>query len=133
MFDGLKKQRLSFPMRRKKDGSFAELWWTEALTEAGKIISQVKGNEIVGIIGPHADAESIVALWDLLHRLGSERIHQTSVSPKVGVNIRSEYLFNSKIIGLDHTDYILCIGGNLWTEAAILNSRIMRHVENKGI
>lgn len=44
MFDGLKKQRLSFPMKRKKDGSFAELRWTEALTETGKIISAVKGN-----------------------------------------------------------------------------------------
>lgn len=39
MFDGLKKQRLSFPMRRKPDGTFAELRWTEALSETGKIIS----------------------------------------------------------------------------------------------
>lgn len=48
-------------MRRKKDGSFAELRWTEALQETGKIISAAKGNEIVGIVGPQADAESIVA------------------------------------------------------------------------
>ena len=120
-------------MRRKPDGTFAELRWTEALTEAGKMISKVKGNEIVGIIGPHTDAESMIAFRDLLHRLGSERIHSTAVSPKVGVNIRSDYLFNSKIIGLDHTDYILLVGTNLRTEAPILNSRIMRHVENKGI
>jgi NADH dehydrogenase/NADH:ubiquinone oxidoreductase subunit G len=120
-------------MRRKPDGSFAELRWTEALNETGKIISQAKGDEIVGIIGPHADAESIVAFRDLLHRLGSDRIHSTAISPKIGVNIRSDYLFNSKIIGLDHTDYILLVGTNLRSEAPILNSRIMRHVENKGI
>jgi len=42
------------------------------LKETGKILSQVKGDEIVGIIGPHADAESIVAFRDMLHKLGSE-------------------------------------------------------------
>ena len=42
-------------------------------------------------------------------------------------------MWNSKIVGLDHTDYILIVGANLRTEAPILNSRIMWHVENKGI
>ena len=120
-------------MRRKKDGTFDELRWSEALKETGKILSSVKGDEIVGIIGPHADAESIVTFRDLLHRLGSERIHQTQTASKVGVNLRSEYLWNSKISGLDHTDYILLVGTNLRSEAPILNSRIMRHVESKGV
>ncbi len=113
MYEGLKKQRLSFPMRRKKDGTFDELRWTDALKETGKILSSVKGDEIVGIIGPHVDAESMVAFRDLLHKLGSERIHHTATSAKIGVNLRSEYLMNSKIIGLDHADYILLVGTNL--------------------
>ena len=64
-------------MRRKKDGTFDELRWSEALWETGKILSAVKGDEIVGIIGPHADAESIVAFRDMMHKLGSEWIHHT--------------------------------------------------------
>ena len=87
MYEGLKKQRLSFPMRRKKDGTFDELRWSEALTETGKILSSVKGDEIVGIIGPHVDAEAMVAFRDLLHKLGSERVHYTSTSPKLGINL----------------------------------------------
>lgn len=54
-------------MRRKKDGSFDELRWTDALKETGKVLSSAKPDEIVGIVGPHADAESIVAFRDLLH------------------------------------------------------------------
>jgi NADH dehydrogenase/NADH:ubiquinone oxidoreductase subunit G len=30
-FDGLKKQRLIIPMRRREDGSFAELTWEEGI------------------------------------------------------------------------------------------------------
>ena len=55
----------------------------------------------------------MVAFRDLLHKLGSERIHHTATSAKIGVNLRSEYLMNSKIIGLDHADYILLVGTNL--------------------
>lgn len=30
-YDGLKKQRLTVPLRRKKDGTFEELEWQEAM------------------------------------------------------------------------------------------------------
>ena len=50
-FDGLKKQRLTTPMQRKADGTFAELNWMEALQEAAKALSGVKGEQIQGMIG----------------------------------------------------------------------------------
>lgn len=132
-FDGLKKQRLSFPMKRNDEGGFDELRWDEALVEARVQIDKVSGEDIVGLVGPNADAESIVAFRDLLHRLGSERIHATSTAPKVGVNLRSDYLMNSQIAGIDHADYILLVGTNLRSEAPILNTRIMKQVEDRGI
>lgn len=50
-FDGLKKQRLTMPLKRNEDGSFTDLTWQEALEEAGKRLSSVDANEIQGIIG----------------------------------------------------------------------------------
>ena len=131
MFDGLKKQRLSFPMLRTKDG-FKELRWNEALTEARKQFENVEGHEISALIGPHADAESIVALRDLLHKLGAEDLHATTTAPKLSPNLRKDYLTNSKIIGIEKADYILLVGTNLRSEAPLLNTRILRVIEDNG-
>ena len=40
---------------------------------------------------------------------------------------RSNYLFNSKIEGLDKCDYLLLIGANLRVDSAILNARIRKN------
>lgn len=40
-FDGLKKQRLTVPMARKADGSFAELTWEEAMKTAAEKLTSV--------------------------------------------------------------------------------------------
>ena len=45
-FDGLKKQRLTVPMSRKPDGSFAELNWQEAMTLAGEKLLSTDGDQI---------------------------------------------------------------------------------------
>jgi len=74
-----------------------------------------------------------VALRDLLYRLGSDRVHATSTAAKVGVNLRSDYLMNSRIQGVDHTDYVLLVGTNLRSEAPLLNTRLLRQVEDRGV
>ena len=58
-FDGLKKQRLTIPLARKEDGSFAELTWEEALTMAAQKLKSVSGDQIHGKIGQFSDLESI--------------------------------------------------------------------------
>ncbi len=120
-------------MLRQSDGTFKELRWEEALTEARKAFESVDGSEVAALIGPHADAESMVALRDLMHRVGTEKIHATSTSAKVGVNLRSDYLMNSRINGVDYADFILLVGTNLRSESPLLNTRIMRSIEDRGI
>ena len=132
-FDGLKKQRLSFPMMKDENGDYKELKWNEALAEVRSAIDKVNGDEIVGLIGPHADCESIVAFRDLLHRLGSDRIEANTDLPKVSANLRSEYLTNSRITGVEEADYILLVGTNLRSESPVLNTRIRRAVEDNGV
>ena len=50
-FDGLKKQRLTQPLLRNKDGTFKDLTWEEALQAAAQKLQSVKGKEIQGTIG----------------------------------------------------------------------------------
>jgi len=58
-FDGLKKQRLTVPLARKDDGSFAELTWEEATKLASEKLSSVSGEHIQGKIGQFSDLESV--------------------------------------------------------------------------
>jgi NADH dehydrogenase (ubiquinone) Fe-S protein 1 len=50
-FDGLKKQRLTVPLLRKADGSFAELTWEEAMKTAAEKLTSVSPDQIHGKIG----------------------------------------------------------------------------------
>jgi NADH dehydrogenase (ubiquinone) Fe-S protein 1 len=88
-FDGLKHQRLTVPMSRNEDGSFAELRWDEAMDKARNAFSKVSGEEIVGIIGQFADLESIVSLRDLLHRAGCEHLEVRADAPKLSADFRN--------------------------------------------
>ena len=68
-FDGLKYQRLNTVLKRLPDGKFKELTWDEGFKEAVKAIRGVNPDEIQARIGPFADAESVVALRDLMHSM----------------------------------------------------------------
>jgi NADH dehydrogenase/NADH:ubiquinone oxidoreductase subunit G len=132
-WDGLKKQRLSFPILRTREGEVKELRWEETMLLLRDQFEKVTGDEIAGIIGRFVDIESICAFRDLLHRLGCESIESSSISPKLNVNLRSEYLFNSTLQGVEESDYILLIGCNPRTEAPVLNARIRPQVDDHGL
>ena len=132
-FDGLKKQRLSFPILKTADGDIKELTWEETMDELRNQFEKVTGDEMAGIIGRFADLESICALRDLLHRLGCERIETSSVAPKLNSNLRSEYLFNSTLNGVEEADYILLVGCNPRNEAPVLGARIRQMVDNEDL
>lgn len=123
-FDGLKKQRLSYPIQRTPEGEIKELRWEEAMLVLRDKFEKVSGEEISGVIGPHADLESICAFRDLLHRLGCENIEASTIAPKVNVNLRTNYLFNSRITGVEDSDFVLFIGCNPRSESPVLNARI---------
>jgi NADH dehydrogenase (ubiquinone) Fe-S protein 1 len=129
--DGLRFQRLTVPLVRQGD-RFVPVTWEDALdaVKQGLLSTGAKDNEIQAIAGQLADTESIVALKDLMNSLGSDNLasDQTSgtESPVHGVDIRSNYLFNSTIPALEQADAILLIGTNPRHEAAVMNSRIRK-------
>lgn len=129
--DGLKTQRLTTPLIRRDD-NFAPASWEQALTEIGKTYQQlnVKENEFKVIAGQLIEIESLVAMKDLANRLGSENLalDQPGGSEPIahGVDVRSNYLFNSKIYGVEEADAMLLVGTNPRHEAAVLNARIRK-------
>lgn len=129
--DGLKTQRLTLPLIRR-EGRFEAADWEQALTEIaqGWEKKAPKGNEFKVVAGELTDVESLVAMKELANKLGSENLalDQPSGSQPIahGVDVRSNYLFNSRIWGIEEADSILIIGSNPRHEAAVLNARIRK-------
>lgn len=129
--DGLKTQRLTTPLIRKDD-KFFPATWEQALTEIAAAYKDFapKGNEFKAIAGELIETESMVAMKDLANKLGSENLalDQPSGSQPIahGIDVRSNYLFNSKIWGVEEADAMLIIGSNTRHEAAGLNARIRK-------
>ncbi|MCJ1429720.1 NADH dehydrogenase (ubiquinone) 78K chain precursor, 5-prime end, partial [Sticta canariensis] len=129
--DGLKTQRLTTPLIRRDD-KFIPASWEQALTEVGAAFQKIapKQNEFKAIAGHLVETESLVAMKDLANRLGSDNLAldqpQGSQPIAHGIDIRSNYLFNSKIFGVEEADVILLVGTNPRHEAAGLNARIRK-------
>lgn len=129
--DGLKTQRLTLPLIRR-EGRFEAADWEQALTEIaqGWEKKAPKGNEFKVVAGELTDVESLVAMKELANKLGSENLalDQPSGSQPIahGVDVRSNYLFNSRIWGIEEADSILIVGSNPRHEAAVLNARIRK-------
>lgn len=127
--DGLRTQRLTLPLI-KNGSNFVPATWDEALSTIAAGFAKVKpqGDEVKAVAGALADVESMVALKDLVNRLGSENV-TTDVEQNVdvhGADFRSNYVFNSTIDGIEDADHILLIGTNPRHEAAVLNARIRK-------
>lgn len=127
-YDGLKRQRITKPLVKQENGKFVEVAWDEALQVVADQLNKVEGNAAAGVVGGMVDAEAMVALKDLLNRRDSERLVTEATFPDLGtgVDLRSSYLFNSTINGIEESDMVILVGTNPRYEAAILNSRIRR-------
>jgi NADH dehydrogenase (ubiquinone) Fe-S protein 1 len=129
--DGLKTQRLTIPLVRR-EGKFEPVTWEQALTDISHAYQTLapKENEFKVIAGQLTEVESLVAMKDLANKLGSENLAldmPNGGQPVAhGVDVRSNYLFNSKIWGIEEADCILLVGTNPRHEAAVLNARIRK-------
>ncbi|PSR90517.1 NADH-ubiquinone oxidoreductase 78 kDa subunit mitochondrial precursor [Coniella lustricola] len=129
--DGLKTQRLTVPLIRR-EGKFETADWEQALTEIANAWEKKapKGNEFKVVAGELTDVESLVAMKELANKLGSENLALDMPAGNKpvahGVDVRSNYLFNSRIWGIEEADAILIVGSNPRHEAAVLNARIRK-------
>lgn len=125
--DGLKRQRLVAPMIKNENGELETAEWEDALVAVGKAMLRA-GDQTAAVAGGLADAESLVALKDLLNRIGGEALCTEHTFPQdgSGTDLRSSYLLNNKIAGIEDADLILLIGTNPRFEAPLLNARIRK-------
>lgn len=131
-YDGLRRQRLVTPMVRGSDGLLKPCDWDDAFYSIADKLSRVSGSEIAAVAGGLVDAESLVALKDLMNRLGSENVCTEEAFPTEGsgTDLRSNYLLNTSIAGIEDADFILLIGSNPRYEAALFNTRIRKAITN---
>nr|CAD7444597.1 unnamed protein product [Timema bartmani] len=126
--DGLKRQRLITPLVKNNKGELVAVEWEDALITVAKAIKSVPGNSVAALAGGLVDAESLIALKDFVNKLGSELVctEQTFPLEGSGTDLRSNYLLNSKIAGVEEADLVLLIGTNPRFEAPLFNSRIRK-------
>ena len=129
--DGLKTQRLTTPLIRR-DNKFLPATWEQSLNEIAAAFQRLepKQDEFKVIAGHLIETETLVAMKDLANALNSDNLalDQPAGSQPIahGIDVRSNYLFNSKIYGVEEADAILLIGTNPRHEAAGLNARIRK-------
>lgn len=127
-YDGLKRQRITEPFVKGRDGVLKPEIWENALVAVAKELNARSGNEIAAVSGDFTDAETLFAVRQLLHGCDSEMLMTEDSFPMTGsgVDIRSSYLFNSSIAGIEDADLVLLIGTNPRFEAPIINTRIRK-------
>merc|ERR1712142_346739 len=126
--DGLKRQRLTSPMVKDKAGNLVPASWEDAIVTVAKVLDATPGTEVAALAGGMADAESLTALKDLMNRLGAEAVCTEEIFPDdgTGTDLRSNYLFNTGIVGVEEADLALLIGTNPRFEAPVFNARLRK-------
>jgi len=128
--DGLRYQRLDRPYVRK-GGKLVEATWDQAFTAIADKLGKLEGAKIAAIAGDQCDAESMVALKDLMAGLGSPNIDCRQDGAALD-GPRGSYIFNPGIHGIDQADAILLVGTNPRLEAPVLNARIRKRYLHGG-
>jgi NADH-quinone oxidoreductase subunit G len=124
-FDGLKRRRLDRPWL-KRDGKLRAASWPEAMDAVAAKLRGSAPERIGAIAGDNADVESVVALRDLMERLGSHNLDCRSDGAALDASRRDFYLFNPGIAGIDEADALLIVGSNPRIEAPVLNARLRK-------
>jgi NADH-quinone oxidoreductase subunit G len=122
--DGLRHQRLDRPYVRKGN-KLVEATWDEAFGAIAAKLAAIEGAKVAAIAGDQCDAESMVALKDLMTALGSPNIDCRQDGAKLD-GPRGSYIFNAGVRGIDQADAILLIGTNPRAESPVLNARIRK-------
>ena len=131
--DGLARQRLDRPYVRGADGRLKAASWDEAFDAVAARLQGTDGSKIAAIAGDLCDAESMLALKDLMTGLGSPNLDCRQDGAKVGTGPRASYLFNTTIAGIERADAVLIVGSNPRWEAPMVNVRIRKRFLQTGM
>uniref|UniRef100_A0A4W5P9U0 NADH-ubiquinone oxidoreductase 75 kDa subunit, mitochondrial n=1 Tax=Hucho hucho TaxID=62062 RepID=A0A4W5P9U0_9TELE len=127
-YDGLKRQRLTQPMVKDASGQLVATSWEDVLTRVAGVLQGAQGTSVAAIVGGMVDAEALIALKDMLNRFNSDSLCTEEIFPMAGAgsDLRSNYLMNSRIAGIEEADLLLLVGTNPRYEAPLFNARIRK-------
>ena len=123
--DGLKRQRLDRPFVRE-GGKLRPAEWSEAFQAIAARLKGQDGRRLGAIAGDLVEAESLLALKDLMAALGSPHLDCRQDGAKLPGGVRAGYLFNSTIAGIEAADALVIVASNPRREAALINARIRK-------
>ncbi len=124
-FDGLKRRRLDKPWVRH-EGKLRPASWPEAFAAIAAALRGLLGERIGAVAGDLCDAESMMALKDLMKSLGSVNLDCRQDGAALDAGRRDFYLFNTTVAGIEEADAILLVGSNPRRESPVLNARIRK-------
>ena len=130
--DGLLNQRLDTPYI-KYNNKFEKASWKEVYSIIKSKIENTDKNKVGGFVGDLINMEAAFIFKEFLERTIDTKNYESRDTDIFFDNSRREnYLFNSKINGIEDTDLILLIGTNPRFEATMLNARIRKaYLNNK--
>jgi len=127
-YDGLKRQRLTTPYVKGANGSLQATGWKEALTVVAERLNGTAAKDMAVVAGGLVDTETLVSVKDLFNRYNCDNLFTEEGFPDggSGTDLRSNYLFNSTIAGIEEADVVLLIGTCPRYEAPLVNARIRK-------
>ena len=131
--DGLRRQRLDRPYVRNSEGKLQPASWGAAFDAIASRLKGVSGERIAALAGDLCDAESMLALKDLMGKLGSANIDCRQDGAALDGESRASYIFNSGIAGIEQADAVLLVGTNPRKEAPLINARLRKTFLAKGL
>ena len=124
--DGLKNQRLDTPFIKSKN-ELQKTTWDKAFEIIVDKIKQSPPDKIAGFTGDLTNNETLFIAKEFFNKtIKSKNLESRSENFYVNNNHRENYIFNSRINGIEETDLIILIGANPRHESTILNARIRK-------
>lgn len=126
--DALNTNRLTSPLM--KDGkNLRQVSWTKAFET---LVDQLKGKRrdgIFAVAASHLSAEDYYSFNAFMKEsVGTDNIDARTNGSTLRGDVRSSYIMNSKIKGVENADAVLLIGCDIRKESPVLNARIRKNV-----
>ncbi len=124
--DGLLNQRLDTPYI-KYNNKFEKASWEEVYKIIKSKIENTDNKKICGFVGDLCNMEASFIFKEFLERtINTKNYESRSIKTFIDSSKRENYIFNSKINGIEEADLILMIGTNPRYEATMINARIRK-------
>ena len=131
--DGLLNQRLDTPYI-KYNKKFEKASWDEVYNIIKSKIDNTNKEQICGFVGDLTNMEASFIFKEFFERTLEIKKYDSRVRNSfIDLSSRENYLFNSKINGIEEADLILLIGTNPRYEATMLNARIRKAYLNNNV